>query len=153
MLERYVLERGQVFEQGVAGARHQHLVSWIAQELEGKGVGFAGARREDHAVSCDGDTPLGESARHFRPRGGQTEGFRRVFESAGLGERGENLRRGVRKLGARRVREREVEHLLAARAARRKRERKRVRAGIVSAPPGKHVVARSVANWTQLSEL
>ena len=70
---RHRFERGQVLEQRIARVRHQHRVAGIAQQLEQQCVGFAGARRQRHAIGGDHDAAPAEVGSHGRSRGPQAK--------------------------------------------------------------------------------
>jgi len=51
--EADILEAGKEFEERVAGFREEEFFTWVAEEAEGVGVGFAGAGGEEEGFGIE----------------------------------------------------------------------------------------------------
>ena len=100
---RHQFESREVLEQRIAGARHQHLVFGVGQQLEQQRVRFARARRQHDALGRHHEAAALVVRRDRTPRVHQPERRRRVRQATRIGQRREQIG-GIREAGARRIR-------------------------------------------------
>ncbi len=55
-------EHGEVLEQRIAGPWNEHVMTWIAEQLEQPCVGLTGTSGEGYPIRLNGDAAVGEVA-------------------------------------------------------------------------------------------